>query len=187
MLRTRSGVRGAFVGKYKYDLQNDGKDCACGSLRLLLRATPVDLRKPISAWAASTHVGEPSNYGRGKYLISVLVQGRRQCTMSPSTAVRTLRMSSWRLGQRLFWALQEVSGHCIYGHETRNRSCGCIVWASWRLTTCELSYLFQENPYPRPIFGQRVLGQIRRTTGHEKKQAIGFSLLYDHPVCVSCI
>jgi hypothetical protein len=36
------------------------------------------------------------------------------------------------------------------------------------------------------IFGQRVLGQIRRTTSHEK-QAIGFSLLYDHPVCVSCI
>jgi hypothetical protein len=136
-------------------------------LRPLLRATPVDLRKPISAWAASTHVGKPSNYGRGKYLMSVLVQGRHQCTMSPSTIVRTLRMSSWCLGQRLFWVLQEVSGHCIYayGHdETRNRSCGCIVRASWRLITCELSYLCQENPSPRPIFGQRVLGQIRRTT-----------------------
>jgi hypothetical protein len=36
---------------------------------------------------------------------------------------------------------------------------------------------------PRPIFGQRVLGQIRRTTNHEE-QAIGFSLLYDHPVYV---
>ena len=59
-------------------------------------------------------------------------------------------------------------------------------WASWRLTTCALSSLCQENPPPRPIFGQRVLGQIRRTTNHEK-QAIGFSLLYDHPVCVSCI
>jgi hypothetical protein len=30
------------------------------------------------------------------------------------------------------------------------------------------------------------VGQIRRTTSHEK-QAIGFSLLYDHAVCVSCI
>jgi hypothetical protein len=155
-------------------------------LRLRLRATPVDLRKPISAWAASTHVGEPPNYGRGKYLIFVLVQGRHQCTMSPSAVVCTLRMSSWCLGQRLFWALQEVSGHCIYGHETGNRSRGCIVWASWRLTTCALSSLCQESPSPRPIFGQRVLGQIRRTTNHEK-QAIGFSLLYDHPVCVSCI
>ncbi len=67
-------------------------------LRLLLRATPVDLRNPISAWAASTHVGEPSNYGRGKYLIFVLVQGRHQCTMSPSAVVCTLRMSSWCLG-----------------------------------------------------------------------------------------
>ena len=106
--------------------------------------------------------------------------------MSPSTVVCTLRMSSWCLGQRLFWVLQEVSGHCIYGHETGNRSRGCIVWASWRLTTCALSSLCQESPSPRPIFGQRVLGQIRRTTNHEK-QAIGFSLLYDHPVCVSCI
>jgi hypothetical protein len=99
--------------------------------------------------------------------------------VSPSAIVRTTRMSSWCLGQRLFWALQEVSDHCIYGHETRNRSCGCIVWASWRLTSCELSYLCQESPSPRPIFGQRVFGQIRRTTSHEK-QAIGFSLLYAH-------
>jgi hypothetical protein len=97
--------------------------------------------------------------------------------MSPSTIVRPLRMSSWCLGQRLFWVLQEVGGHCIYGHETGNRSCGCIVWrASWRLTTCALSSLCQENPSPRPIFGQRVLGQIRRTTNHEK-QATGFAHL----------
>jgi hypothetical protein len=131
-------------------------------LRLLLRAALVDLRKPISAWAASTHAGKPPNYGRrGKYLMSVLVlvQGRRQCTISPSTIVRALRMSSWCLGQRLFWVLQEVSGHCVYGHETRNRPFGCIVWASWRLTTCELSYLCQESPSPRPIFGQRVLAR----------------------------
>jgi hypothetical protein len=40
-------------------------------LRLLLRATPVDLRKPILAWAASTQVGEPSNYGLVKYLIFI--------------------------------------------------------------------------------------------------------------------
>jgi hypothetical protein len=87
--------------------------------------------------------------------------------------------------QRLFWVLQKVSGHRICGHKTGNRSCGCIVWASWRLTTCELSSLClcQESPSPRPIFGQRVLGQIRRTTNHEK-QAIGFSLLYAHPVCM---
>jgi hypothetical protein len=52
-----------------------------------------------------------------------------------------------------------------------------IVWASWRLITCELSSLCQESPSPRPIFGQRVLGQIRRTTNHEKR-ATGFSLLY---------
>jgi hypothetical protein len=57
-------------------------------LRLLLHATLVDLRNPISAWAASTNVGAPSNYGRGKYLIFVLAQDRRKCTMSPSTTVR---------------------------------------------------------------------------------------------------
>jgi hypothetical protein len=57
-------------------------------LRLLLRATPVDLRKPISAWAASAHVGEPSNYGRGKYLIFVLAQDRRQCTMCHDVLVQ---------------------------------------------------------------------------------------------------
>jgi hypothetical protein len=81
-----------------------------------------------------------------------------------------------------------VAGHRIYGHETGNRSHGCIVWASWRLIACELSSLCQESPSPRPIFGQRVLGQIqiRRTTDHEK-QTTGFSLLYDHPVCISCI
>jgi hypothetical protein len=45
-------------------------------LRLLLRATLVDLRKPISAWAASTHVGKPPNYVRGKYLMYVLAQDR---------------------------------------------------------------------------------------------------------------
>jgi hypothetical protein len=45
-------------------------------LRLLLRATLVDLRKPISAWADSTHVGKPSNYVRGKCLMFVLVQDR---------------------------------------------------------------------------------------------------------------
>jgi hypothetical protein len=43
--------------------------------------------------------------------------------VSFDTIVRTLRMSSWCLGQqRLFWVLQEVSGHRIYGHETGNRS-----------------------------------------------------------------
>jgi hypothetical protein len=148
MIRTQSGVRGAFVGKY--DLQNDGPD---GKDWL---SVPAEAN--ISMGRHSTHAGEPSNYGRGKYLTFVLVQGRRQCTMSaPSTTVRALRMSSWCLGQRLFWALQEGcrSGHCICGHETRNRSRGWIVWASWRLTTCELSYLCQENPPPRTfVFGQ---------------------------------
>jgi hypothetical protein len=96
-------------------------------------------------------------------------------TIYPSTTVRMLKMSSWCLGQRLFWVLQEVGGRRIYGHEAGNQSHGCVVWASWRLITCELSSLCQESPSPRPIFGQRVLGQIQRTTNHEK-QAIGFSL-----------
>jgi hypothetical protein len=61
----------------------------------------------------------------------------------------------------------------VQPYSPHSRSCG-------RLITCELSSLCQESPSPRPIFGQRVLGQIRRTTNHEK-QAIGFSLLYDHP------
>jgi hypothetical protein len=82
--------------------------------------------------------------------------------------------------------LQEVSGHRVHGRDRKS-----VVWmhrmgALCRLTTCALSSLCQENPPRRPIFGQRVLGQIRRTTNHEK-QAIGFSLLYDHPVCASCI
>jgi hypothetical protein len=62
---------GAFVGKY--DLPNDGRDCARGPATPSSRRARVDLRNPISAWAASAHVGEPSYYGRGKYLIFVLV------------------------------------------------------------------------------------------------------------------
>jgi hypothetical protein len=77
----------------------------------------------------------------------------------------------------VFMATRPKIGHVAHS---------CIVWVSCRLITCELSSLCQESPSPRPIFGQRVLGQIRRTTSHEK-QAIGFSLLYDHPVCASCI
>jgi hypothetical protein len=87
--------------------------------------------------------------------------------MPPSTIVRMLKMSSWCLEQRLFWVLQEVSGSRIYGHETGNRSHGCIVWAPWRLITCELSSLCQENRSPRPIFEQRVLDQIPGTEDHE--------------------
>jgi hypothetical protein len=78
-----------------------------------------------------------------------------------------LKMSSWCLGQRLFWVLQEVSDRRIYGHETGNRSHGCIVWVSWRLITCELSSLCQESPSLRPIFGQRVLGVGPDTEDHE--------------------
>jgi hypothetical protein len=76
MIRTRSGVRGAFVGKYA--LPNDGKDCARGTPTPSSRHARGSAEANIGMSRHSTHVGKPSNYGRGKYLMYVLVQGRRQ-------------------------------------------------------------------------------------------------------------
>ena len=86
--------------------------------------------------------------------------------------------------------LQEVSGRCIYGHETGSRSCWLhcmgLVASNHLRTFVFVSGEPVSEAHIQSKFGQRVLDQIRRTTSHEK-QAIGFSLLYDHPVCVSCI
>jgi hypothetical protein len=157
-------------------------------LRLLFRATPVDLLKPIPVWAASTHVGKPSNYGRGKYLMSVVVQGRRQCTMSPSTAVRMLKMSSWCLGQRLFWILQEASGPPSYLWPRDRKSATWLHCMGLVAFNHLRTFVFVSGePISEAHIRTTGVGQIRRTTNHEKQATGFFSLLYDHPVCVSCI